>query len=181
MKTLRHKEKKMAARNPKEVFLMLLSNARQNTERVANVYQEISQAAENPDVREAIESRAFIAEKNLETLDRCFEILGEKPVKLTGRLQEVFLEDFKRELSEIQSPAARHLFILAKAVHLAHLRLAEYRMLVAAADVTDHFGVGVLLESVLADKMAFVERDRRLVRHIIARNIEERIDERLAA
>jgi ferritin-like metal-binding protein YciE len=181
MKTLRHKEKKMPARNPKEVFLMLLSNARQNTERVANVYQEISQAAENPDVREAIESRAFIAEKNLETLDRCFEILGEKPVKLTGRLQEVFLEDFKRELSEIQSPAARHLFILAKAVHLAHLRLAEYRMLVAAADVTGHFGVGVLLESVLADKMAFVERDRRLVRHIIARNIEERIDERLAA
>ena len=171
----------MPARNPKEVFLMLLSNARQNTERVANVYQEISQAAENPDVREAIESRAFIAEKNLETLDRCFEILGEKPVKLSGRLQEVFLEDFKRELAEIQSPAARHLFILAKAVHLAHLRLAEYRMLVAAADVTGHFGVGVLLESVLADKMAFVERDRRLVRHIIARNIEERIDERLAA
>src|SRR5215467_9573351 len=171
----------MPARNPKEVFLMLLSNARQNTERVVNVYQEISQAAENPDVREAIESRAFIAEKNLETLDRCFEILGEKPVKLSGRLQEVFLEDFKRELAEIQSPAAPHLFILAKAVHLAHLRLAEYRMLVAAADVTGHFGVGVLLESVLADKMAFVERDRRLVRHIIARNIEERIDERLAA
>ena len=171
----------MPAKNPKEVFLMLLSNARQNTERAANVYQEISQVAENPDVREAIESRAFIAEKNLEALDRCFDILEEKPVKLSGRLQEVFLEDFKRELAEIQSPAARHLFILAKAVHLAHLRLEEYTMLVAAADVTGHFGVGVLLESVLADKMAFLERDRRLVRHIIARNIEERIDQRLAA
>jgi rubrerythrin len=49
----------MPARNPKEVFLMLLSNARQNTERAADVYQEISKAAENPDVREALESRAF--------------------------------------------------------------------------------------------------------------------------
>ena len=171
----------MSARNPKEVFLMLLSNARQNTERAAHVYQEISQAAENPDVREALESRAFIASKNLEALDRCFDILGEKPVKPGGRLQEVFLEDFKRELAEIQSPAARHLFILAKGIHLAHLRLSEYTMLVAAADVTGHFGVGVLLESVLADKMAFLERDRRLVRHIIAHNIEERIGERLAA
>jgi ferritin-like metal-binding protein YciE len=171
----------MPAKSPKEVFLMLLSNARQNTERAANAYQEISQVAENPDVREAIESRAFIAEKNVEALDRCFEILGEKPVKLSGRLQEVFLEDFKRELGEIQSPAARHVFILAKAVHLAQLRVAEYTMLVAAADVTGHFGVGVLLESVLADKLAFLERDRRLVRHIIGRNIEERIDERLAA
>lgn len=171
----------MPAKNPKEVFLMLLSNARQNTERAANVYREISQVAENPDVREALESREFIAEKNLEALDRCFEILEERPVKSSGRIQEVFLEDFKRELAEIQSPAARHLFILAKAIHLAHLRIAEYTMLVAAADVTGHFGVGVLLESVLADKLAFLERDRRLIRHIIARNIEERIDERLAA
>jgi ferritin-like metal-binding protein YciE len=171
----------MPAKNPKEVFLMLLSGARQNTERAANIYREISQVAENPDVREALESRAFIANKNLEALDRCFEILEEKPVKLSGRLQEVFLEDFKKELAEIQSPAARHLFILAKAVHLAQLRMAEYTMLVAAADVTGHFGVGVLLESVLADKLAFLERDRRLVRHIIAGKIAERIDERLAA
>src|SRR6516162_5675759 len=100
------------ARNPKEVFLMLLSDARRNTERSAELYREISQAAENPDVKEALEARAFIAEKNLEALDECFDIIGEKPVKLSGRLQEVFLEDFRRELSEMQSPAARHLYIL---------------------------------------------------------------------
>ena len=167
----------MAARNPREVFLMLLSDARRNTERSTELYREISQAAENPDVKEALEARAFIANKNLETLDKCFDLIGEKPVKLSGRLQEVFLEDFKRELAEIQSPAARHLYILAKATHLAHLRIAEYAMLVAAADVTGHYAVGVLLESVLADKLAFLERDRRIVRHII----EGKIAERLAA
>ena len=167
----------MAARNPKEVFLMLLSDARRNTERNAELYREISQAAENPDVKEALESRAFIADQNLETLDKCFEMIGEKPVKLSGRLQEVFLEDFKRELAEIQSPAARHLYILAKAIHLARLRIAEYTMLVAVADVTDHYGVGVLLESVLADKLAFLERDRRIIRHIV----EGKIAQRLAA
>jgi ferritin-like metal-binding protein YciE len=165
----------MPARNPKEVFLMLLSDARHNTERSAKAYQEISQTAENPDIREALESRAFIASKNLETLDRCFDLIGEKPVKLSGRLHDVFLEDFKRELAEIQSPAARHLFILAKAMHLAHLRFAEYAMLVAAADTTGHFGVGVLLESVMADKMAFLERDRRIVRHVIEGKIAERL------
>jgi ferritin-like metal-binding protein YciE len=167
----------MAARTPKEVFLMLLSDARRNTERSAEWYREISNAAENPDIKEALEARAFIADKNQETLDQCFEIIGERPVKLSGRLQEVFLEDFKRELAEIQSPAARHLYILAKAQHLAHLRMAEYTMLVAAADLTGHYGVGVLLESVLADKLAFLERDRRIVRHIV----EGKIAERLAA
>jgi ferritin-like metal-binding protein YciE len=167
----------MATRNPKEVFLMLLSDARRNTERSAAIYREISEMAENPDVKEALEARAFIADKNLETLDECFEMIEEKPVKLNGRLQEVFVEDFKRELAEIQSPAARHLYILAKASHLAHLRFAEYAMLIAASDVTGHYGMGVLLESVLADKLALLERDRRIIRHII----EGKVAERLAA
>jgi hypothetical protein len=33
--------------------------------------------------------------------------------------------------------------------------------------VTGHYGVGVLLESCLADKLAFVERTRRLIRNTI--------------
>jgi hypothetical protein len=48
-------------------------------------------------------------------------------------------------------------------------------MLGAAADVTGHYGVGVLLESVLADKLAFLERDRRIIRHIIEGKIAERV------
>jgi ferritin-like metal-binding protein YciE len=171
----------MPAKNPKEVFVTLLSDARQNTERSIKMYQEISQVAENPDVREALEAREFIAQQNLEALDRCFELIEEKPVKLSGRLHDVFVEDFKRELAEIQSPAARHLYILAKAAHLAHLRFAEYAMLIIAADVSGNYGVGVLLESVMADKLAFLERDRRLVRHIIEGRIAERVAERRAA
>ena len=165
----------MPVKNPKEVFVTLLSDARNNTERSVKVFQELSKAAQNPDVQEALEARAFIAEKNLEALDKCFEIIGEKPEKLAGRLHDVFVEDFRKELAEIQSPVARHLFILAKATHLAHLRFAEYAVLIAAADVTGHFGVGVLLESVLADKMAFLERTRRVIRDVLEGKVAERL------
>lgn len=170
----------MAARNPKEVFLMLLSDARNNTERSAKAYAEFAEQAQNPDVKEALEARAFISKRDLDALDKVFEVIGEKPVKMSGRLQEVFQEDFKRELAEIQSPPARHLFILAKAIHLAHLRIAEYAALVAAADVTGHYGVGVLLESTMADKLAFLERDRRIIRHIIEGKVAERIESKMA-
>lgn len=165
----------MAIKNPKEVFVALLSNARHNTERSTRVYQEFSQSAQNPDVQEALAARAFVAERNLETLDKVFEIIGEKPVKLSGRLHDVFVEDFKNELAEIQSPVAKHIFLLAKATHLAHLRFAEYVALIAAADATGHFGAGVLLESVLADKLAFLERTRRLMRHIVEGKVAERL------
>jgi hypothetical protein len=39
--------------------------------------------------------------------------------------------------------------------------------LIAAADMSGDYGVGVLLESYLADKLAFVERTRRLMKHVI--------------
>jgi len=95
-------------------------------------------------------------------------------VKLSGRLHDVFAEDFRKEVAEIQSPAARRLFILAKAIHLLHLRIAEYVALTAAADISGHYEVGVLLETCLADKLAFVERMRRLIRNVVETRVAER-------
>ena len=164
----------MPARTPKEVFLMLLSNVRNRTERQADVYQEIAKHAEEPDIKEAIEGRAFVSKQILEKLDECFRIIGEKPRKPNEQLQETFLEDFRREVAEIQSPVAKRLFVLAKLTHLAHLRMAEYEVLVAAADLAGHHGVGVLLETCLADKLAFVERNRRIIRRLFEARIAER-------
>ena len=48
-----------------------------------------------------------------------------------------------------------------------HLQVAEYVALIAMSDISGHFGVGVLLESCLADKLAFIERTRRLIRRTI--------------
>jgi ferritin-like metal-binding protein YciE len=156
---------------------MLLSNVRQGTERTTKIFQEISEVAQNPDVKEALEARAFVSQRTLEKLDQCFKLIGEQPVKLNGRLMEVFAEDFRKELAEIESPVAKHLYILAKANHLIHLRIGEYVALIAAADMTGHYGVGVLLETCLAEKLAFVERTRRLIKNLI----EHKVATKLAA
>jgi ferritin-like metal-binding protein YciE len=145
----------------------MLSDVRQRTEKATKIYEQLSEVAQDPNIKEALQSRAFLQDKILSSLDRCFELIGEKPVPLSGRLQEVFVEDFKRELAEIQAPAAKALFVLIKANHLIHMAIAEYVVLIAMSDVSGHFGVGVLLESCLADKLAFVERTRRLIRHAI--------------
>ncbi len=157
----------MAVQDPKELFVKLLSNVRHNEERSTNILQELSEAVEDPDIKEAIESRIFLKNQTLATLDRCFELIGEQPEKMTGKMQEVFVEDFRRELNEIKGPLARTLFVAAKANHLMHFRIAEYVTLVAMADVTGHYAVGSLLESCLADKLAFVERNRRRIRRLV--------------
>ena len=165
----------MPVKNPKELFILLLSHARQGTERTAQILQELSGVAQHQEIKEALEARAFVSEKVVETLDEAFKLIGEKPVSLPGRLHDVFVEDFRKELAEIQSPEAKRLYVLAKANQLVHLRIGEYVALVAAADVTGNYGVGVLIESCLADTLASVERTRRLIRNIIETKVATRV------
>ena len=160
----------MTVSSPKELFVRMLSDVRHRTEKTTKIYEQLSEHAQDANIKEALQSRAFIQKNELSSLDRCFQLIGEKPVATTGKAQEikdVFIEDFRRELAEIQSPPAKALFVLFKANHLMHLLIAEYVALIAMADVSGHLGVGVLLESCLAEKLAFVERTRRLVRHAI--------------
>lgn len=156
----------MPAKDPKDVFLLLLSHVRQGTEKGAKFYNEIGDIAKDPEIKEAIEARAFVSKSVLARLDECFRILGEKPMQPSGELREMFIEDFRKEFNEIQSPVARRLYVLAKLIRLTHIRIGEYVALPAAADLAGHHGVAVLLETCLADKLAFVERNRRLIRRI---------------
>ena len=62
----------MPVKDPKEVFLMLLSDVRQGTERATKFYDEIGDIAKDPEVKEAIEARAFVSKSVLARLDECF-------------------------------------------------------------------------------------------------------------
>jgi ferritin-like metal-binding protein YciE len=165
----------MAVNNPKDLFVMLLSNVRQHEERATKIYKLLSEAAQDTEIKEALESRVFLEGKILSTIDQCFKLIGQKPMDLSERLHDIFVEDFKRELAEIKSPVAKILFIAAKANHMMQFRIAEYMALVAMSDVTEHYSVGVLLESCLADKLAFVERTRRLIRERVRNKVEARM------
>jgi ferritin-like metal-binding protein YciE len=149
----------------------MLSELRHGAERSQSLYKELGEAAQNPEIKQALDARELISSQILSRLDECFKLIGEKPVKINQRLHDVFIEDFRRELNEIQGPVARKLFVLAKASHLAHLQVASYMALIEVADTLGHPGVGVLLETCLADKLAFMERTRRLIRERIAEKV----------
>ena len=164
----------MPIKSPKEVFLMMLTDARQGAEKAEKVYEEVGELAEDPQVKEALKARAFVADNSIAKLDQCFKILGEQPLKLSGRLQETLIEDFRRELAEIQGPVARRVFALVKLNHLAQFRASEYRALAAAADLVGHPGVSLLLETCLAERLVFVERTQKFLRNAVEAKIAER-------
>jgi len=171
----------MAVKNPKELFVRLLSGIRQGTEQGTKLYSEISKLVEDPEIKEVLEARAFISEQGLSTIDQCFKVIGEKPLKVSTQVQDVFADEFRKEFAEIEDPPTRRLYVLARANQLNQLRVAEYASLVAAADISGHPGVGVLLSSCLADRIAFGERANRIVRHIAEAKTGKKVAERLAA
>lgn len=164
----------MAIKDRQELFHWMLSNVTQGAEKSSKVYQELGQISEDPKLKEALEARSFISNKIHSTLQQCFKLLGVQPMKPNEKLHDVFVEDFRREVAEIQSPEAKRLFVLAKLNHLVHLSIGEFVALVAAADLTENYGVGVLLESCLADKLAMAERTRRMIQNIALERISEK-------
>jgi ferritin-like metal-binding protein YciE len=96
----------MQMKTPKDVFVALLSDLRQGAEHSQKIYEELGRAAQDHEIKEALDAREFISTQILSRLDECFRLIGEKPVKGTGRLHEVFLEDFR--ISEKNSVKSRH-------------------------------------------------------------------------
>ena len=154
----------MAIGTTKELFLSLLSELKDGEEQTAKLYQRLGLAAHSPEIKDALDAREFILCQNLVRLDECFRLLGEKPAKADSRLHDLFLDNLRRGVSEIQSPVARRIFILAKANRLMHLRAGEYVALIAAAEATGQPSVGVILENCMADTLALMERTRNLIR-----------------
>ena len=114
----------MPIKTPKDLCVAMLSELRHGAERSRGIYEELGQAAQNPEIKEALDARELVSFQIMNRLDECFRLIGEKPAKVDQRLHEVFIEDFRRELNEIQGSVARKLFVLAKASHLGHLQVA---------------------------------------------------------
>lgn len=81
-----------------------------------------------------------------------------------------------KSILSIQNSSARFLQSTRQGQTI-HLCIGKYVALIAAADMTGHYGVGVLLETCLAEKLAFVERTRRLITNLI----EHKVAMKLAA
>src|SRR3954463_8468277 len=98
---------KMKVSNPKELFVLLLSDLWQGAERANQFFQELVPFVQDREIQEALEARVFLSDKIIETLSASFKLIGEKPVLLNGRMLEMFFENFREQLGEIQSVDAR--------------------------------------------------------------------------
>ena len=161
----------MIVKDPMEIFVRMLSHVRQTTDRSNTIYDEMAKFAENDEIKNVINARAFVRSTQLAKIDEAFKLIGKTPVDLPGNIRQTFLEDFRNEIAEFDSPIAKKIFVLAKLTYLAHWEMGEWKAMIAVADFTQNFAVGMLLESCLADDIAFAERTRRLFKNLAKERI----------
>jgi hypothetical protein len=162
----------MTIKEPKQLFVKMLSDLRQHEYGLTDTLNTLRENAQDQNIKEYFESLAYLSEKNVETIDKCFKMIKETPVKTDDKLKELFLEDFKKEINEIQSPLAKIVYFLAKANHLMNVRAGEWISTIAMSNISGNRGVGVLLGSCFAQKLAFIKLARRRIRTLIEEELE---------
>jgi ferritin-like metal-binding protein YciE len=156
----------MAIQNAEELFIALLSDLRDSESRLVRLTDDLSQKAQDPELKNTLSVRSYLTQQAVNNIDKCFQLLGKQPVQSTSRFKEVWADDTERELNAIQGPIARNLYALMKIRTIQNFHLGEYAALVAMAMYAGNIGVTALLEHNLADKVEFVERTREFFREM---------------
>jgi len=73
----------MPIKNPRELFVPMLSKLRQGTEPATKLVQLFTHNVQRTDVRKALVSRIFVSQTIVDTVDKCFSIIGESQVTVT--------------------------------------------------------------------------------------------------
>jgi ferritin-like metal-binding protein YciE len=135
----------MPGKNKVESFALILSDLHKSMDRTATAWGNITKHA-RPEMKEKLEARFVLARKVLDNLDRCLKLV-------------VLVQSLRRNLAELQNETVRQWLILTKTTDLIGLRLAEYKALIASAEISGYDEVVVLLEGCVVDMLTFVERN----------------------
>jgi hypothetical protein len=56
----------------------MVSELRHGAARSKKVYEELGEAAQNPEIKEALDARELVSSQIMNRLDECFKLIGEK-------------------------------------------------------------------------------------------------------
>ncbi len=177
----------MPIQSAEDLFVTMLSKVHASEQRLQKGIDELSQAAQDQDVKNILSVRAYLTQQDVSNIEKCFQLIGKQPVQPDYRFADVWLEDIRRELGEIQNPALKTLFALNAARRIQNYHIGQYGALTLMASVMGNEAVTTLLEHCLTDKVEFVQNTRELFRELGRRalgtkakeRVRERVEERM--
>ena len=116
-------------------------------------WDQLSQQAQDPEVKDILDVRAYFAKQDAANIEKCFQLLGRQPGQANIQGYQTLVNDFRREYDVIQNPTAKALYVLSTIRWIQNWRIGEYMTLAWMAEA-----VGTV---------DFVERSRERVWHAV--------------
>jgi ferritin-like metal-binding protein YciE len=162
----------MPIRTAEELFFDGLSDVYAREQRMAQMWENLSQKVQDPEVKDLLSVRAHFERQAASNIEKCFQILGRQPSAPNVAAYQAIGDHIRDKMDEIESPALKAVYALAALRRMHNWGIGEYAVLTAMAGRSGNWAVAVLLEHNLADQVDFIERRRERIR--------ERIEEGMA-
>lgn len=148
----------------RELFLHELSDIYDGERRGAEMLPMLADEVDDERVSTAFREHGEETRRQIENLDRCFEVLGERPRRTTCRPVDGLRQEHDRFARDRPSPEVLTMFALGAESKTEGFEIASYRALVNMAGVMGEEECARLLGENLRQEEAMAERVERISR-----------------
>lgn len=148
----------------RELFLHELSDIYDGERRVAEMLPLLAREVADDGVQTAFREHEQETREQIQNLDRCFEVLGETPQRVTCRAVEGLRQEHDGFVRERPSKEVMTMFALGAESKTEGYEIASYRALVNMAEVMGEQECARLLQANLRQEERMAERVERLSR-----------------
>lgn len=152
------------AMQARELFLYGLSDIYDGERRGAEMLPMLADEVADEGIRTAFREHEQETREQIQNLDRCFEVLGEKPQRVTCRPVEGLRQEHDGFTRERPSEQMLTMFALGAEAKTEGFEIASYRALVNMAGVMGETECARLLQENLRQEERMAERVERLSR-----------------
>lgn len=148
----------------RELFLHGLSDIYDGERQTAEMLPLLAREVADDQVRTAFREHERETREQIQNLDRCFEMLGEQPQRMTCRPVEGLRQEHDEIVRERPSERMMTMFALSAEAKTEGFEIASYRALVNMAGVMGEEECGRLLQENLRQEERMAERVEKLSR-----------------
>jgi ferritin-like metal-binding protein YciE len=146
------------------LFLDELADIYNAEQQLTKALPKLADAAQNPELREALQSHLEETETHISRLEQVFESLDESPKKKKCKGMEGIIEEGKEVLSEHKRTPELDAGLISAAQRVEHYEIAVYGCLCTWAEQMGHEPALSLLKETLAEEKAADEKLTEIAR-----------------
>ena len=142
----------MAIKTAQDLFLDELKDVYSAEKQAIRAYPKIAKAVASPELKQALQTHLEQTKKQVERLDRVFEILEKRSTGKTCEAMKGLIAEASESLEEIEKGPVLDVAVIASAQRMEHYEIAAYGTVATLAEAMGQEEIKMLLGETLEEE-----------------------------